>query len=341
MDIVTESLEKEWYRSKRFVDYFDGLQPVVFDIETTGLSPSSSQLILGGTLHPSGSNLLVRQCFAESPKEEPELLLNYRDALQSSDVMISYNGNSFDLPFLKQRLSFYGLPFDFSGIQSLDLYRIVHYYSKLRDILPNLRQKTVEAFLGSSEERHDEISGLESVRLYHKYQQYRNPEDKQRILLHNRDDLVQLASILRILDKLDLHRILYHEGFSVVHKEGRALVQKISFGKSSLTVRAITTGLSMDYYSFAAGYQATHDASSRSLTLSIPFLHKGDSIYVNAIDLFQDPSVLSASLRYVDGYLILRTGRDIHHREVHQVIRFLLLEVLHYFYPSLAEFPGI
>jgi hypothetical protein len=341
MDIVTESLDKEWYRSKSFVNYFDGLKPLVFDIETTGLSPSSSQLILGGSLRPSGTNLLVSQCFAESPADEPELLLKYRDALQSSDVMISYNGNSFDIPFLKQRLSFYGIPFDFSGIQSLDLYRVVHFYSKLRDILPNLKQKTVEAFLGSSEERCDEISGLESVRLYNEYLQYRRPEDKQKILLHNRDDLVQLASILRVLEKLDLHKILFHEGFSVAHQKGRALVQKISFGKSSLTVNAVTTGLFMDYYSFAAGYQATHDTSQRVLSLSIPFHRKSDSLYINVFDLFQDPAMLSNSPWYVDGYLILRKGREIHHREVNQLVRLLLLEVLHYFYPPLVDSPGI
>ncbi|PKM84116.1 MAG: hypothetical protein CVU86_08950 [Firmicutes bacterium HGW-Firmicutes-11] len=341
MDIVTESLEREWYRSRSFVDYFGGLQPLVFDIETTGLSPFSSQFVLGGTLRPMGSNLLVSQWFAESPAEEPDLLLQYRDVLQSSDVVISYNGNGFDLPFLKQRLSFYGFPFDFSGIQSLDLYRVVQYYSKLRDTLPNLKQKTIETFLGSSEERRDEISGQESVQLYNKYLRDRAPEDKQKILLHNRDDLVQLASILRILDKLDLHRILFYEGFSVVHNKGRAFVRQISFGKSSLAVRAITTGLSMDYYSFATGYQATHDVSQRILSLSIPFLRHGDSLYVNALDLFQDPGVLSASPHYVDGYLLLRTGSEVHHREINQVIRMLLLEVLHYFYPLLEDSPGI
>ena len=151
------------YNSKIYSDYFGGLKVAILDIETTGLNPKYSKVILGGLLIPGESVLAVTQYFANNKNEEKELLQAYCTALSKADVLISYNGCSFDIPFLKSRLMYHGLDIDIESNQCFDLYRALHFYSRFRDFLPNLKQKTVEAYLGIAESRNDGISGRESV----------------------------------------------------------------------------------------------------------------------------------------------------------------------------------
>lgn len=328
MEILTEALERDWYRSKAYDEYFGGLRTAVIDIETTGLYPGSSQMILGGILERATAASPLRQFFAEDPAEEPVLLTAYHEALTAADVLVSYNGNGFDLPFLRQRMEFYGLPYQLDKVLALDLYRAAHLYSGLRGHLPNLKQKTLESYLGVSDERSDAITGQDSVRLYMDYLRDRDPDQRRRILLHNRDDLAQLAALLRLFDKLDLHRILFHEGFAVTAGGGRAVVRQIAIGKQALAIQAATTGLPIDYYSFAPGYQAVHRSVDGALSLEIPFRHHGNALYLDTQEVLAGPDATELAPYCIDGYLVLQEGHTVRHREINRVVRLLLRYVL-------------
>lgn len=331
MDIYSKLHSQQPYRSNRYDEYFGGLKTAVFDIETTGLYPQSSKIITGGLLIHGNNDNEVIQYFADSKDEEKELLALYVNALSEADVLISYNGNAFDLPFLKHRLNHYGLYTDLDSCLSFDLYRALHYYSPFRNILPDLKQKSIEKYLGISVDRKDEITGLESVHLYNEYCRNGTKEAKEKVLLHNYDDLVQLSAIIKILDKLDLHKIMYYEGFSVVDGRKRICVKNISFGRKSLTVNAVTRNLPMDYYSFDAGFQAVHLASQRTLTLEIPFekLHGAEFI---DLDMFAaDFSELEKFPHYADRYLVMRKDGNINYAEINAAVKTLLKEIIKFY----------
>ena len=328
MDILTAGHELLSYRSKRFSEYFDGLSVAVFDIETSGLYPSSSKCILGGLLLPAEDRAETIQFFADTKKEEPDLLSSYCDLLAQNDVLISYNGNSFDLPFLSARLAHHRLPSPLGSFFSFDLYRAVHHYSSLRSVLPNLRQKTVEYYLGLSDSRKDEISGEESVRLYEEYLRTGSASAKEKVLLHNRDDLIQLTRLLAILDKLDLHRILYHEGFPVALADKRAFVRSISFGAHTMKVTAETRSAATDYYAFETGYQAAHQAHAHSLTVEIPFEKIKDASYADLTLLPVEEERFAGFTGCSSGYLILRDENGIKYAEVNRLVRDVLLFLL-------------
>lgn len=203
MYCINEHYPEAFYQSNIFRFYFDGLQLGVIDIETTGLNSDRSRFILGGLVVPDTQGKKAIQLFSESNEEESALIRSYLDELKELDVLVSYNGDHFDLPFLNRRIQHHR----FSGetlplFQSFDLYRILDRYSNFRKLLPNLKQKTVETFLGLWSDRADEISGSESVELYHQFLRSGDPSIRDTILLHNKDDILQLSRLLKVLKSL-------------------------------------------------------------------------------------------------------------------------------------------
>ena len=77
---------------RMFADFLD--TAAFLDIETTGLSPDSSRLTMVGILDTVGFHAFVRD---ENLDELP-------DALESYDLVVTYNGASFDLPYLRHSL---------------------------------------------------------------------------------------------------------------------------------------------------------------------------------------------------------------------------------------------
>ena len=72
-----------------YADYRDSA--AFLDIETTGLSPYSSVLTLVGILDRDGYSGFVRD----------DNLLDLREALERYDMVVTYNGASFDLPYVE------------------------------------------------------------------------------------------------------------------------------------------------------------------------------------------------------------------------------------------------
>ena len=99
---------------------------LLLDIETTGLSAARHFIYCIGCsyLSPDKSDsITVQLFFAEKPEQEAELLAALTTLLQTHKRIITFNGNSFDLPFLKKRYEINHIKQPFSDTQSVDLYR--------------------------------------------------------------------------------------------------------------------------------------------------------------------------------------------------------------------------
>ncbi len=167
-----------------------------FDIETTGFSGDDSKLyLIGCTYYQSGGWQLI-QWFADTKDSEEELLHAFFRFLKAYKILIHFNGDSFDLPYLLKRCRHLGLSYDFSGVESVDIYRRVKPYRKLLG-LESMKQKAIEQFLGVS--RKDLYSGGQLIEVYDDYLMTHDPYLYDLLILHNEDDLKGMPQILPIL----------------------------------------------------------------------------------------------------------------------------------------------
>ncbi len=169
---------------------------VFFDIETTGFSPQRTRLYLIGCMTRRGPLLLLDQFFAEEKEDEPALLSSFRALLAPCHTLLTFNGSGFDIPYLQSKYRAYGMPDPFDGPVSLDLYKQARLCKKLLP-LADLKQKTIEGFLGIA--REDTFSGGELIDVYRSF--LADPDPKALALLrrHNYEDVLDMPKLLPLL----------------------------------------------------------------------------------------------------------------------------------------------
>ena len=174
------------------------LKDIVFiDIETTGLSPANSSVYLIGAVYHRQMEWHIRQWFSDSMVSEQEIIKEFIAFLADFKVIVSYNGETFDISFLRRCAEQYSVPVEcFDNIKSFDILKKIRPLKKLLN-LPDLKLRTIEAFLGVT--REDTRSGGELIDIYKEYLESRNEEQYMSLLLHNEGDLKSLPQIVPIL----------------------------------------------------------------------------------------------------------------------------------------------
>ncbi len=324
MEYICEKLETEAFNNKAFAMYFGDLTIGVLDIETTGLGPAMHKIILGGLLTFETPGMAkIEQFFAEDLDNEPDLLSAYLNAVKALDVVITYNGRHFDVPFICGRSTRYAL--DTSGLPyDLDLYLLINHASPLRKFLPNLKQSTVENYMGLWSQRKDLINGAESVEIYNQYLRSRDPELKRQVLLHNRDDLAQLARLLPVIEKSDFHKGLFSQGFPA----GRKLhIENIELGKNHLKISGKQRGIPVNYYSFgdnSSNYKIAFQQSTASFEIVIPMFRNSDAAYIDLVSLGFDFGPLTGYSAEESGFLIIEKSGKISYMEINHFVKLFL-----------------
>ena len=169
---------------------------LLYDIETTGLNPKSSQLYLLGILLFHKENIELIQYFAESVLDEEEILEQFFQLCKTKRVLISFNGEGFDNRFIETIAKSYGkLPLHLY-LKQLDLFKLIRKRKKFYG-LESCSLKSCERFLGIH--REDRCSGGELISVYQDYLQNKNSEKKNLLLLHNREDIQNLPALFSFL----------------------------------------------------------------------------------------------------------------------------------------------
>ena len=160
------------------------------DIETKGLS--NVPIILIGVAEIKGSKIIASQYFLRNYTEEPNILDAYLSHLDDDSVHVTFNGKSFDVPFIKNRCSYLGIESDMD-LPHLDLM----YFAKnlWKDSLPNCQLQTIEReILGIT--RENDVPGQYIPGYYDAYLREDNIGPVVPIIEHNCQDIISLASFL-------------------------------------------------------------------------------------------------------------------------------------------------
>ena len=160
------------------------------DIETLGLS--NVPIILIGIAEIKKDKIISSQYFLRDIYEEGAVIEAYLSHLDDDSIHVTFNGKSFDVPFIKNRCRYNRINANLD-LPHLDLM----YFAKnlWRQQLPNCQLQTIERELFGIE-REGDVPGQYIPNYYTTYLNERNIGPIVPIIEHNRQDIVSLASFL-------------------------------------------------------------------------------------------------------------------------------------------------
>lgn len=173
------------------------------DIETTGFQAKTTKLYLIGCAYYAENEWKAIQFFAEDYCDEKELLEEFCKFASRFSVLIHFNGNNFDIPYITAKLKEFSINFSFDRFIGIDIYKRISPYKTFLK-LENCKQKTIERFLKL--EREDKFTGGDLIGIYHSFVKEKSEEMKKFLLLHNYEDIKGMLEILPILSYADLFR---------------------------------------------------------------------------------------------------------------------------------------
>lgn len=177
---------------------------VFLDLETCGFS--GAPLFLIGVLRHADGELWVEQFLARDYTEEPAVLAHLWTALADAEVLVSFNGKSFDWPFVLDRSMVHGLVRRGRGRGPsqrwvhCDLLPLARRAWKRPLGLPNCKLKTLEAVL-CGRYRSGDTPGYLIPAAYHAFVRTGDARQLARVLEHNSMDLITLAHLALLLTR--------------------------------------------------------------------------------------------------------------------------------------------
>lgn len=171
-----------------------GLGRALFlDLETCGLS--SSPVFLAGTMHWNGEDFVLRQYFARHYGEEAALLAAVHEQAKGFELLVTFNGKSYDAPFLAARALTHGVPMTMPRYH-VDLLHLSR--RRWKHELRDCRLQTLEYHV-CRRRRVGDVPGEQVPGLYHEYVKRGDPYALVPVFHHNLLDVITMAEILHAL----------------------------------------------------------------------------------------------------------------------------------------------
>jgi uncharacterized protein YprB with RNaseH-like and TPR domain len=165
---------------------------IYLDTETTGIQGGTGICpFLVGVGHFAGDDFQVIQYFIRDFDEEPSMLEALGELLKNFDLVITYNGATFDVPLLETRFTLARLDNPFERLGHFDL---LHTARRLwRNGHGSCRLTAMERLLSFM--RGPDVPGSMIPRVYFDFLQQRPAPELPGVFTHNVYDVVSLAAL--------------------------------------------------------------------------------------------------------------------------------------------------
>ena len=171
-----------------------GLGSALFlDLETGGFS--STPVFLAGTMWWNGSDFVVRQYFARHYGEEAALLRVLAEAARGFEFLVTFNGKSYDAPFLRGRAHVHGERIDLPP-RHLDLLHPAR--RRWKHTLRDCKLQTLEYYV-CRRRRAGDVPSDEVPGLYHDFVRHGDPYRLIPVFHHNMLDVLTMSDVLAAL----------------------------------------------------------------------------------------------------------------------------------------------
>ncbi len=142
---------------------------VLIDIETLGMF--QRPIILLGLARVHGAEIRVEQYLLRRIDEEPAALAGLLAHLRGRRAFVTFNGRTFDIPYIRERLAYYGIRANLDGPH----FDVRHFSRRAwRDCVPDCKLTTLErCFFGI--EREDDVPSAMVPEFYESYMRTGNP----------------------------------------------------------------------------------------------------------------------------------------------------------------------
>ena len=185
---------------------------LLLDLETCGFA--GSMVFLAGVMHLESDGIMLTQLWARNYAEEKALLHTLWTLVQRSNLLMTFNGKSFDWPQVQDRSTLHHLGTSCPGTErtqelryeplyldahsdrpSIGHFDLLHHARRRwKRQLPNCKLQTLEQYI-CGRNRVGDIPGRDIPLAYHDYVRTGNTEQVRSILHHNALDLVTLLQL--------------------------------------------------------------------------------------------------------------------------------------------------
>lgn len=240
---------------------------IILDIETTGVSRTDSSVIIVGIIDSSGN---IMQFAIDNIEEEAQLLKTVKPHLDNRDI-ITYNGQSFDIPFLKSRYEFFNME-SFEENSQFDIYRY---------FITNRLITDIETFNLQDIEKYFTIDRFENFEFEKDRDIYKdlNNINLEKILLHNKYDIVNTYKVFEKIETIEDKK-----KFSIENTD--FYIQFINIDKHFLELNIHTKNLDIDHFYQNKNYKLEWTRDVLKIKLKIIRGYIADNVfgYVHILD---------------------------------------------------------
>jgi len=244
---------------------------LILDLETTGLMGGAGTypfLIGFGLLRSTGIEVI--QYFLPDYGREHFAYNDLKKNFADKNILLSYNGKSYDLPLLRNRFILNRIDDSFENFRHLDLLHIVRRLWKNEFTNCSLENVEKELFKFS---RWRDIEGALIPSAYFKYLSTGDLSEIKRIIQHNQQDIISLAALLFYLHQIENHNENLRLNQSLLENLCNLSINNADIRQSEKLFQTIN---------------AEYTSASDKTQVNLSILYKRKGHWQKAIDIWED-----------------------------------------------------